>query len=53
MNKFQGKVRGWYIANLKEKDMVHFGTEENIRGPLESLFRHSGFKPLVFGTFGE
>jgi hypothetical protein len=26
VNKFQGKVRGTYIAKLKEKDMVHFGT---------------------------
>ena len=53
VNKFQGKVRGTYIAKLKEKDKVHFGTEENVRGPLESLFRHVDFKPLMFGTFGE
>jgi len=32
---------------------VHFGTEENVRGPLESLFRHLDLKHLVFGTFGE
>ena len=53
MNKFQGKVRGTCIAKLKEKDTMHFGTEENVRGPLESLFRHLDFKPLVFGTFGD
>jgi len=53
VNKFQGKVWGTYIAKLKEKDRVHFGTKENIRGPLESLFRHLDFKPLVFGTSRE
>ncbi len=53
VNKFQGKVRGTYIAKLKQKDREHFGTEEDVRGPLESLFRQIDFKPLVFGTFGE
>ena len=53
VNKFQGRVRGTYIANLKEKDKEHFGTADGSRGPLESLFRRMDFKPLVFGTFGE
>ena len=41
------------MAKLKEKDKVHFGTKENVRGPPESLFRHLDFKPLVFGAFRE
>ncbi len=53
VNKFQGTVRGTYITKLKQKDKEHFGTEEDVRGPLESLFRQMDFKPLVFGTFGE
>ncbi len=53
VNKFQGRVRGTYIANLKEKDRDHFSTVDGNRGPLESLFRRLDFKPLVFGTFGE
>ncbi len=53
VNNFQGRVRGTYIANLREKDRDHFGTEDGSRGPLESLFRRMDFKPLVFGTFGE
>ena len=53
VDKFQGKVRGTYITNLKEKDREHFGTAGGNRGPLESLFRHVDFIPLVFGTFGQ
>ncbi len=53
VNKFQGKVKGTYITNLKVKDTQHFGTADDSRGPLESLFRRMDFKPLVFGTFGE
>jgi hypothetical protein len=53
VNKFQKQVRGVYIANMKEKDRDHFGTDETARGPLETLFRRLDFKPLVFGTFGE
>ncbi len=52
-NKFQGQVRGNYIINLKKKYRVHFGTADDIRGPLESLFMQLDFKPLVFGTFAE
>ncbi len=47
VNKFQGKVRGMYIAKLKQKDKEHFGTEEDVPGPLESQFRQMDFKPLV------
>ena len=32
---------------------VHFGTPSGVRGPLESLFRQLGFRPMIFGTFGE
>ncbi len=32
--------------------MEHFSTEEDVRGPMESLFRQMNLKPLVFGTFG-
>jgi hypothetical protein len=53
VDKFQGKVKGAYITNLKEKDREHFGTSGGNRGPLESLFRQVDFRPLVFGTFGE
>ncbi len=52
-NKFQGQVKGNYISSLKEKDREHFGTTEDSKGPLESLFRQLDFKPLVFGTFAE
>ena len=41
------------MVNLKRKDSVHFGTSEQGRGPLESIFRQIVFKPLVFGSFGE
>ena len=34
VNKFQKQVRGGYIANMKEKDRDHFGTDESARGPL-------------------
>jgi hypothetical protein len=53
VNKFQGRVKGTYITNLKAKDKEHFGTAHDNRGALESLFRRMDFKPLVFGTFGE
>ena len=33
--------------------MDHFGTAEGTVGPLEAIFRHLDFKPLVFGTFAE
>ena len=33
--------------------MVHFGTLEGGKGPLETIFGQIVFKPLVFGTFGE
>ncbi len=52
-NAFQRRVRGTYIANLKEKDKQHFGTAETTRGLLESLVRRLDFKPFVFGTVGE
>ena len=51
VNKFQGQVRQTYITNLHKKDQEHFGTEEEARVPLESLFRQLDFKPFVFGTF--
>ena len=41
------------MANIRRKDKVHFRTEEGARGPLEMIFRHIVFKPVVFGTFGE
>ena len=41
------------MVNLKRKDLVHFGTSEGSRGPIESIFMQIVFKPLVFGTFGE
>jgi hypothetical protein len=53
VDNFQGKVRGTYIVNLKQKDRDHFGIADGNRGPLESLFRRMDFRPLVFGTFGE
>jgi hypothetical protein len=53
VDKFQGRVRGTYLTNLKDKDMEHFGTADGNLGPLESLFRQRDFRPLVFGTFGE
>jgi len=53
VNKFQGQVRQTYITNLHKKDQELFGTEDQARGPLESLFRQLDFKPLVFGTFAE
>jgi hypothetical protein len=53
VDKFQGKVRGTYITNLKEKDREHFGTTGGNREPLESLFRQMNFRPLVYGSFGE
>jgi hypothetical protein len=33
--------------------MVHFGASEEGKGPLETIFRHINFEPLVFGSFGE
>jgi len=53
VNKIQGQVRRTYLVNLKRKDSVHFGTSEQGRGPLESMFGQIIFKPLVFGSFGE
>ncbi len=53
VNKFQRQVRGLYIANMKKKNKLHFGTEETARGPLENLIKQVEFKPLVFGTFAE
>jgi hypothetical protein len=41
------------MVNLKRKDSVHLGTPEACRGPLETIFMHIVFKPLVFGSFGE
>ena len=41
------------MVNLKRKDMVHFGTQKQCRGPLETTFKYIMFKPLVFGSFGE
>ena len=41
------------MVNIKRKDKFHFRTEEGARGPLETIFKHIVFKPLVFGTFGE
>ncbi len=38
---------------LKAKDRNHFGTGENMRWPLESIFRQMKFQPFVFGTFTE
>jgi hypothetical protein len=46
---FQGHVRQQYISQMKRKDGVHFGAGTNDRGPLETLFRHLDFKPMVFG----
>ena len=53
MDAFHERVRREYIARLKAKDRKHFGTKDNRRGPLESLFRQMDFQPLVFGTFAE
>ena len=53
VDKFQGQVRRKYLVNLKRKDSVHFGTLEQGKGPLESIFWQIVFKPLVFGSFGE
>jgi hypothetical protein len=53
VNKLQGQVRRTYLVNLKCKDSFHFGTSEQGRGPLETIFRQIVFKPLVFGSFGE
>ena len=53
VDKFQGRVRGTCITNIKAKDTEHFGTTYGNRGPLESLFRQMDFRPLVFGTFGD
>jgi hypothetical protein len=53
VNKFQGQVRGTYLANLHKKDKLHFATAEGSVGPLEAIFRQLDFKPLVFGTFAE
>jgi hypothetical protein len=53
VNKFQGQVRKSYLANLKRKDLAHFGTSEGVGGPLETIFRQIVFKPLVFGIFGK
>ena len=41
------------MVNLKRKDSVHFGKSEQSKGPLETNFRHTVFKPVVFGSFGE
>ena len=42
------------MVNLKRKNKVYFGTLEEAKGLLVSLFRQLNFKPLVFGTlFGE
>ncbi len=38
---------------LHKKDKKHFNTQDGQRGPLESIFRQTNFKGLVFGTFGE
>ncbi len=38
---------------MNDKDREHFGTADDTREPLESLFRQLDFKPLVFGTFAE
>ena len=53
VNKLQGKVRRSFMVYPKRKDSVHFGTSEQSRGPLESIFRQIVFKPLVFGSFGK
>jgi hypothetical protein len=39
--------------HLQVKEKTRFGTAEEVRGPLEVLFRQLDFKPLVFGTFAE
>ena len=38
---------------MKHKDMVHFGTSEGDRGPLETIFMQIVFKTSVFDTFGK
>ena len=53
MDKFQGQVRRNYLAILRRKDKVHFGTGEGSRGAIETIFRQVVFKPLVFGTLRE
>ena len=53
VNKLQGQVRKSYLVNLKRKDSVHFGTSEGGKGPLETIFIHIIFKPVVFGSLGE
>ena len=50
---YQGQVKPKYIAQMKRKDNVHFGTGSDDKGPLETIFRKLEFKPVVFGTFGE
>ena len=49
----QRNLRQDYIKELHKKDKKHFNTPDGQRGPLETIFRHTNFKGLVFGTFGE
>ena len=49
----QRNLRQDYIKELHKKDKKHFNTPDGQRGPLETIFRQSNFKGLVFGTFGE
>jgi len=53
VDKFQGQDRRTYLANLRRKEQIHFGTVEGARGPIETIFRHMDFKPLAFGFFSE
>ncbi len=41
------------MVNLRQKDKTHFGMVEGATRPLEAIYRHLDFKPLVFGTFEE
>ena len=49
----QRNLRKEYIKELHKKDKKHFNTQDGQRGPLETIFRQTNFKGLVFGTFGE
>ena len=48
LDKFYEQVRKTYLANLRRKDQVHFGTAEGVKVPIESIFMQITFKPLVF-----
>ena len=37
IDRFQGQVRRTYLANLRRKDQIYFGTAEGARGPIKSF----------------